>query len=725
VTKDDLMKAVWPDTFVEEANLSRNIFMLRKALGETPQDHRYIVTVPGHGYRLVENVRVVPEVDVSVTAASHTRVDVRIRETTGSKWVLLAGALVIAVSAGVFLASWHPRPRLTEKDTVILADFSNSTGDPVFDGTLRQGLAVQLGQSPFLSLVPEGRVRRTLRLMGQPADARVTPEVAREVCERTGTSAVLEGSIASVGTQYVIGLRAKVCDTGDLLDDEQTQVATKEDVLTALTQMGSHLRTRLGESLASVEKHSTRLDEATTTSLEALRAYSLGWQLHAARGASASMPLFQRATEIDPQFAMAHASLGRIYADLDQSDLAAASIERAWQLRDHLSEPERLSLTASYQLLVKGNIEAAQQICETWAQAFPREPRAHNMLSGTVHKAAGRLERARAEARKAIDLDPDFAISYYSLGANSLYLGRVEDADGALGAAAARGLDIDEFIMLAYEIAFVKGDKARADREAARAKARPGGENWMSAREAFVEAYSGHLRAARSLSQRALLQAQQAGQHERAALWEAGAAVREALFGNRAAATESAFHVLQLSPGREAQYGAALAIALAGDTSRAQAIADDLQRRFPEDSSLRFSYLPSVRAAIALNRGEPERALEFLQVAVPHELGIPPSSVSGLFGALYPIYFRGQAYLAGRRGAEAAAEFEKILAHRTIVISDPIGALARLQLGRAYVVAGDRAKAESAYRDFLALWRDADPDTPVLAEARVEYGRLK
>jgi len=247
----------------------------------------------------------------------------------------------------------------------------------------------------------------------------------------------------------------------------------------------------------------------------------------------------------------------------------------------------------------------------------------------------------------------------------------------------------------------------------------------MSAREAFVEAYSGHLRAARSLSQRALLQAQQAGQHERAALWEAGAAVREALFGNRAAAAESAFHVLQLSPGREAQYGAALAIALAGDTSRAQAIADDLQRRFPEDSSLRFSYLPSVRAAIALNRGEPERALEFLQVAVPHELGIPPSSVGGLFGALYPIYFRGQAYLAGRRGAEAAAEFEKILAHPTIVISDPIGALARLQLGRAYVVAGDRAKAESSYRDFLALWRDADPDTPVLVEARVEYGRLK
>jgi tetratricopeptide (TPR) repeat protein len=277
---------------------------------------------------------------------------------------------------------------------------------------------------------------------------------------------------------------------------------------------------------------------------------------------------------------MAHASLGRAYADLDQSDLAAASIERAWQLRDHLSEPERFFLTALYQLLVKGNIEAAQQICETWAQAYPRELRAHSMLSGGINKIAGRLERARAEALKAIDIDPDFAMSYYSLGSNSLYLGRVEDADGALAAAAARGLDIDEFIMLGYDIAFVNGDKARADREADRARARSGGESWMSAREAVVEAYAGHLQAARRISQRAVVQAQQAGQEETASLWEAGAAVREALFGNKTAATERASNVLQLSPGREAQYGAALAIALAGDSSRAQAIADDLERRF-------------------------------------------------------------------------------------------------------------------------------------------------
>jgi DNA-binding winged helix-turn-helix (wHTH) protein/tetratricopeptide (TPR) repeat protein len=725
VTKDDLLKAVWPDTFVEEANLSRNIFMLRKALGETPQDHRFVVTVPGQGYRLVESVRIVAEEDASVTVTSRTRVDVQIRESRGWKWAVPAAAVTITMSAGVFFAFWHSTPRLTEKDTLILADFSNATGDPVFDGTLRQGLAVQLAQSPFLSFVPEGRVRRMLKLMGQPGDARLTPDVARDVCERTGAAAVLEGSITSIGTQYVIGLLARNCRTDDILDEEQTQVAKKEDVLTALSQSARQLRTRLGESLASVETHSTPLDEATTGSLEALRAYSLGWQIHAARGASAAMPLFRRATEIDPQFAMAHASLGRMYADVDQSDLAAASIERAWKLRDHLSERERFQLTATHQLLVKGNIEAALQICETWAQAYPRDPRPHTMLSGGVNKIAGRFERARNEARKAIELDPDFAMGYYSLGADSLYLGRVEDADNAINAAASRGLDIDEFVMLGYDIAFVKADNARAEREAARAKARPGGENWMSAREAFVEAYSGHLKAARNMSERAVAQAQQAGQQERASLWEAGAAVREALFGNKAAATERAVRALQLPAGREAQYGAALAIALAGDSSRAQAIADDLERRFPEDSSVRFSYLPSVRAVLALNRGVPERALELLEAAVPHELGIPPSSISGLFGALYPIYFRGQVYLAARRGAEAVAEFRKVLDHPTIVLFDPADALVRLQLARAYVVAGDRSKADSAYRDFLGLWKNADRDIPILAEARAEYANLK
>jgi eukaryotic-like serine/threonine-protein kinase len=723
VTKDDLMKAVWPDTFVEEANLSRNIFLLRKALGENPQDHQYILTVPGRGYRLAENVRLVPEQKVNIVAAKHTKVRVQLAETKAWGWLSVA-VILLAAGAGTAWLLLHRKPVLTEKDTVVLADFANSTGDAVFDGALRQGMAVQLEQSPFLSLIPEQRIQRTLRLMGRPADAPLTPELARDVCERTGSAAVLEGSIARLGTQYVLGLRARSCRTGDILDDELTQAARKEDVLVALSQTASKFRTRVGESLATIKQHDIPLAEATTSSLEALKAYSAGWQAQAMRGASASLPLFRRATEIDPEFAMAHASLGRIYADLDQSDLAAASITRAWQLRERASDHEKFFITANYQMLVTGNLEAAQQTCEAWAQAYPREARPHDMLSGIVHKTPGRYEKALAEAQKAIELDPDFWVGYYSLGLMNVYLGRWEQGETALRAAAARGLDSDEFVMLAYDIAFLKDDKAGMEREAARARARPGGENWMSAREAFVAAYSGHLQDARSISRRAVLQAQQAGQPERASLWEAGAAVREALFGNATSAKERALDALKLSRDREVEYGTAFVLAMSGDSSRAQGLADEMQRRFPEDTSVRFSYLPVVYALLALHHAEPERALELLQVAAPHELGVPRSTISGLFGALYPLYLRGQAYLAMQKGREAAAEFQRILDHRGIVVSDPIGALARLQLGRALAMSGDKTKAKSAYQDFLNLWKDADPDIPILKQAKAEYAKL-
>ena len=418
VTKDDLMKTVWPDTFVEEANLSRNIFMLRKALGETAQDHQYIVTVPGRGYRLAESVHLVPEQELGIIAASHSRVQVQIEETRPWRWISLAVILLLAGAAGTLQFFSHRKTVLSEKDTVVLADFANSTGDPMFDDTLRQGMAVQLEQSPFLSLISDQRIQHTLRLMGQSADARLTPELAREICERTGSAAVLEGSIASLGSQYVLGLRAKNCRTGDVLDEEQVQAARKEDVLNALSQMASRFRTRVGESLTTVEKHNTPLAEATTPSLEALKAYSAGWKIHTSSGATAALPLFKRAMEIDPDFAMAHASLGRKYADLDESDLAAESTTRAWQLRDHASDREMFFITLGYETLVTGNLEAAQQSAESWAQTYPRDARPHNVLSGMPNKAFGNYENANGEARKAIELDPDFGIGYYNLGVN-------------------------------------------------------------------------------------------------------------------------------------------------------------------------------------------------------------------------------------------------------------------------------------------------------------------
>jgi tetratricopeptide (TPR) repeat protein len=437
------------------------------------------------------------------------------------------------------------------------------------------------------------------------------------------------------------------------------------------------------------------------------------------------LPFFQRATEIDPEFAMAHASLGRMYADLDQLGLAAASIARAWQLRERASDREKFFITSNYEILVTGNLEAAQQTCEAWARAYPRESLPHNALAGIVHKTPGRYDKALAETSKAIELDPYFWVGYYSLGVLNVYLGRLDDGDAALRAAAARGLDADEFIMLAYDIDFLKDDRAGMEREAARARARPSGENWMSAREAFVAAYSGHLQNARIISDRAVAQAQQAGQPERAALWAAGAAIREALYGNKEGATEWAHATLKLSTDREVEYGSALAFAIAGDSSHAQALADQMEKQFPEDTAVRFSYLPTLRAVLALNRAEPQQAVALLQVAAPHELGIPVSAISGLFGALYPVYVRGQAYLAGNKPTEAAAEFQKILDHRGIVVNDPIGALAHLQIGRAYAVAGDKAKAQAAYQTFLALWKDADADIPIFKQAKAEYAKLQ
>jgi eukaryotic-like serine/threonine-protein kinase len=723
VTKDDLMKTVWPDTFVEETNLTRNIFMLRKALGESPQDHRYIVTVPGRGYRLAESVRLVPEQEFTLVAATHSKVQMYAEQTKPWGWISVAVILLIAAAA-TFRFFWHRATVLSDKDTVVLADFANSTGDSVFDGTLRQGLAVQLEQSPFLSLISDQRIQHALRLMGQPEKAQLTPELAREICERTGSAAVLEGSITNLGSQYVLGLRAKNCRTGEVLDEEQVQAARKEDVLNSLSHIASRFRTRVGESLATVEKHDTPLPEATTPSLEALKAYSAGWKVLASTGPAAALPFFKRATEIDPQFAMAHANLGVMYGSTGESDLSAESASKAYQLRDRASDAEKFFITAVYDAQVTGDMEKEQRTCEAWTQTYPREPTPHGFLSGGIYPVIGRYEKAVEEGKRVIEIDPDFAIGYNVLALSYEELGRLGEAEETLQRASERQLEIPDLAVDRYEIAFLQGDHAGMERETARGQGESGTEDLISVQEAFALAYSGHLQQARRKSQRAVDLAQQSAQRERAALFESGAALREAFFGNAAAARQTAMVVLELSKGREVEYAAAFALALSGDSSRSQELADDLERRFPEDTAVRFSYLPALRALLTLNHGEPAKAIELLQIAVPYELGTPPSGDYGFFGALYPVYMRGEAYLAAHQGAEAAAEFQKILDHRAIVISDPIGSLAHLQLGRSFAISGDKAKARAAYQDFLTLWKDADPDIPILKKAKAEYAKL-
>jgi tetratricopeptide (TPR) repeat protein len=518
-----------------------------------------------------------------------------------------------------------------------------------------------------------------------------------------------------------VALQAKNCRTGEVIDEEQVQVAKKEDVLGALGQIASRFRQRVGESLTTIQQHNTPLAEATTPSLDALEAFSEGWRLHTTSGAMAGLPLVQRAVEIDPKFALAHSTLGRQYADLDESELSAASTTRAWELRDRASDPERFVIAANYQILAAGNLEAARQTCEAWAQTYPRTTLPHIMLSGYTNKGAGRYDQAIAEAQKAIELDPDFGMAYFNLAVNNIYLGRLDEAENALRRAGGRGLEIDEFIMARYDIAFLQGHSDEMTRAAAQARQRTGGETWIANKEAFVAAYSGHLRQATVLSERAVDMAKQQAQPERAALWQAGAALREAFFGDRTAASRSATAALKFSGSREVRYGAALALVLSGDLKRAQPMVNDLEKRFPEDTVVRFSYVPVLKAGIALNQGDSNKAIQILQTAVPYELG----ASRGLFGALYPVYMRGEAYLARHQGIEAAAEFQKIIDHRGIVGSDPVGALAHLELARALAAAGDAAKSKTAYESFLKLWKTADGNIAIARAARTEYSNLK
>jgi DNA-binding winged helix-turn-helix (wHTH) protein/tetratricopeptide (TPR) repeat protein len=742
VSKEDLMKTLWPDAFVEEANLSQNIFMLRKALGDTPEDRRYIVTLSGRGYRFAEQVRTVTQDGKDVVIESRSRSQMVVEQTIDAQketlqalpttlhrrvpWRYLlaigAGVALLVLGTAFFLHGRRPIA-LNEKDSVLVADFTNSTGDPVFDGTLRQGLAVQLEQSPLLSLVSEDRIQQALRLMGQPPDARLTSEIARQICERTASAAVLEGSIANLGSQYVLGLRAKNCRTGEVLADEQRQAARKEDVLTALSQIARKFRTRVGESLSTVEKHDTPLAEATTPSLEALRFYSEGLKVESS-GAAAAIPFFKRAIEIDPKFAAAYAALGLMYGDRGESDLAVESTSKAYELRDRASDNEKFFITAYYDGRVTGNQEKAQLTCEAWARTYPRVVSPHSFLSGFIYPVLGKKEKAVEEGERAIQLSPDFAIPYSLLAEDYERLDRLGEAEIILQRASERKLEIPDFIVERYDIAFLKGNRVGMEREVALAQRESGAEDWISDHEAFALAYTGHLKDARRMSRHAADLAQQAAHQERAALFETGAALWEAFFGNASAARQSAMAARELAKDREVEYGAAFALALSGDSSQAQALANDLERRFPEDTSVRFSYLPTVRALLVLNHGKPAKAIELLQVAVPHELSTPRCKIHGFFGALYPVYVRGQAYLGEHQGAQAAGEFQKILDHRGTVVSDPIGALAHLQLGRAYVLSGDNTKAKIAYQDFLTLWKDADPDIPILKQAKAEYARL-
>jgi serine/threonine protein kinase/tetratricopeptide (TPR) repeat protein len=633
----------------------------------------------------------------------------------------IAGVVVIALA----VAYWVPRqsPKLTVKDKIVVADFENKTGDPIFEPTLRQGLIVQLEQSPFLALVPDQQLRQVLKLMNRPRDTRLTPEVAREICERTGSTAVLEGSIAPIGSQYVLWLRARNCRTGDVLAEEQAQAIEKEKVLDALSRIAVQTRTRLGESLASIQEHSTPLAEATTGSIEALKAYSAGQVAKYTSGGPAALPHYRQAIALDPQFAMAHADIGFTASGMGQTELGEQEVSIAYNLRDRVSDRERLYITMLYDRQVTGNLQKELHTLETWEQNYPRDAVAPGIIAGWYAYGTGEYEKGIQYSRKAIQLSPDMPFPYASIAFHSLCLDQYEAAEQILQLAAERKLEIPEFLVSRYYLGFLKGDRAQMDREVARARLEHSVDQ-ISHYEALVLARSGKIGQARAFWDRAIALAQQAGNSETVAIYHAAQAVVEAHYLNREEAKKHAQTALRLARNRNVLYAAAFALARAGDVSTARTLASELEKRFPEDTPVQFEYLPILRALSDLDRRAPASAIEQLQRSAPYDYAMPNTMMFAKFGAMYTVYVRGEAYLAGGNAEKAAAEFQKVIKRRGLVLADPIGALAHLQLGRAYTRLGDRAKAKAAYEQFLSLWQQADPDLTILKQAKSEYATL-
>jgi len=640
----------------------------------------------------------------------------------GKLWKILipVAALLIAgvVGGGLYLRS-RPAAPLTEKDTIVLADFDNTTSDPVFDGTLKQALGVQLGQSPFLNILSDRKVEDTLHLMGRPSTEKITRDIARELCIRTGSKAFLVGTISNLGGQYVVGLDAVGCSSGDTLAKEQEEAGTKQDVLKALGKAASSLRGKLGESLATIQKFDVPV-EATTPSLEALKAFSMGITTFRAKGNAEAIPFYKRALELDPNFAVAYASLGLTYTNLGQASLGAENIKKAYDLREHVSEKEKYRISSMYYQLVTGELEQASQVYELWAKSYPQDAVPPGNL-GVVYAQLGQYDKALAANLESQRLAPDVT-GYFNLAQTYLDLGRLDDAKKEIGKAQAANLEGDLLHWGIYQLAFIQGDTGEMERQVAWAAGKPGSEDILLSFQSDTEAYYGRLAKARDLSRRAADAAVRNDSKETAALWQVNAALREAEFGNSAAAKQAVASALALAPGRDVKMFAALTLAQVGEGARAKAILEELEKTYPSQTVLKVYWLPSIKAAIELNANNPNQALVFLEAAAPYELGQPPQLQ---VGTLYPAYIRGQAYLAAHNGNSAAVEFQKFLDHRGIVVNFPLGALAHLQLGRAYAMAGDMAKAKTAYQDFFTLWKDADPDIPILKEAKAEYAKLQ
>ena len=646
------------------------------------------------------------------------------KERRGFSWktATLGLVLLAAIIGGGLYWRSHRAPKLNEHDTLVLADFDNTTGDPVFDDTLKQAISVQLAQSPFLNILSDARVRATLRLMAKPPGTKLTPDVARDLCERAGAKAYVSGAIARLGSQYVIGLDAVNCKTGDALAQEQVTADNKEHVIRALGTAATKLRGKLGESLSTVEKFDTPMDQVTTPSLEALKALSEGRKILQEQGSAAAIPFFNRAIELDPNFAAAYVALGISYSNMREPGLASQNLTKAYDLRGRVSEREGFRISATYYLLVTGELDKAIETYEMWAKTYPRNGEPYGNL-GVDYSYLGQYEKGVAASLEDLRLNPGSAAAFTNLVGLYAALDRLDDAKAKYKEAVEHKVDNPFLHGNRYGVAFLDGDTAEMMRQVAAASGKPG-EDILLSFESDTEAFYGRLDGARELSKRAAETARRNGSAETAAAWQMDAALREAEFNDITRSRQDIATALAAAPTRDVNILAALASARIGDADRAKQMADDLAERFPLNTVINHYWLPAIYASIEIKRGNPAKAIDILQAAQPYELGSPlPQFEVG--GSLYPVYLRGLAYLSLQKGAEAAAEFRKFLDHRGVAVNCPLAALARLQLGRAYVLSGDSIKARSSYQEFFALWKDAEPDIPVLKQAKAEYQQIR
>jgi DNA-binding winged helix-turn-helix (wHTH) protein/tetratricopeptide (TPR) repeat protein len=710
VSRREIQQRLWPDgTVVEfEHSIGAAMNRLRQALGDSAENASYIETLTRRGYRWMGGAEWVAEV-AHIPQVRSTRMSRRLR------WALVGGTGIAAL--GLALSVWYVRNlkvhQLAENDRIVLADFTNATGEAVFDDALRQGLEVQLQQSPFLNLVSGEQIRQTLQMMKQPSDAKLTPEIAREVCQRTNGTAVLVSAISAIGTQYQLILKAVNCSTGESLAGTEARARDKDQILDAIGKVSSDIRSKLGESLTTIQKLNAPLAQATTPSLEALKAYSLGLSKWGKGDQAGAIPLFQQAIELDPDFAMAYLYLGQSYAVLGEYGRRDGPIRKAFELRERASERERFEIVSAFHQVVTYQSDQAIQNCELWEQSYPSDVRPHSIL-GFNNGALAKYERSAEEFRKAMELDPAKALPYAGLMIDLMALNRFAEARGVYEQAQARKVEAGEVQRIRYLLAFVESDAAMMAKLADSLSKQPGYEGRVLWEESRAAAYFGRLDVARELSRRSTEKALLEKDRGTAAVIESDAGIREALFGNLDVARN---HVLAAKRLRGQSSFYALAIALSGDAVEATKVVDRIANETPPGSLMGKLAVPEFRGAIELKRGNATRALEFLASAEPYE--------AGWYNLYRATYLRGEAYLLAHRGSEAAAEFQKIIDHRGTVVSEPFGALAHLGLARSYTLQGEIPKARTAMQDFLALWKDADPNIPILKQAKVEYLKLQ